>query len=384
MAASRSSSVSSLGHAGSRILGSQAASFGTLPVGNRRDTPEFSVNVDCHEDFNIPSAPPSVTQRGKLYSDTSCPKLAPYTKPAQNVVSMHHAHMQRLTKQPGEFQQNLWSDSMKHLGEQEWPAHSVPLFVFCGRDRPRPGYREEVCFTLSEDQYVNFALRLRCGSGDRHMGGTVGIVHSSDRSEALPGTEGQLVTITNLIVNPNNTVFVEAVGDLGFRVRRSWMPRGLRGMQCAIVDVVNEVPRLDTILEACESDANLLQFAQLVRRVPSLSEKLSGEGSFTVFVPVNMLNVEALVMRPDLEAQLQCYICPERVAREALYTGRTLRALDGTPLNVAFLRAPKSDPCVNKVPIEHLDIFCCNGVIHTITGPLTPAPRPHGRRTGVH
>ena len=65
---------------------------------------------------------------------------------------------------------------------------------------------------------MTFALRLRCGTGDHYMGGTVGLLHNPQREEvekfsstalgsvllkslcqALVGDEGQLATILDLV-----------------------------------------------------------------------------------------------------------------------------------------------------------------------------------------
>jgi len=274
-----------------------------------------------------------------------------------------------------------------HL-EERWPAHAVPLFLFVGRDRPRPAYREEVRFTLRDEKYVNFGLRLKCGTGDRYMGGSVGLVYSADSSEALPGTEGQLAMITDIIVNPDNSVVVSAVGDLNFHVLQSWMPRGLRGMQLAFIDVdPPSEPIHRPIAETCGRQASLQLFARLVSAAESVAQTLTSGGPFTAFVPTDAAlratlarDEERLMARPDhLEAILQCYICYEQVLSEAMYTGRVMKALDGTMLMVTFTTWPKGGPRVNDVPIEHMDIRCSNGVIHAIAGPLSPAPAARQR-----
>merc|ERR1719469_1164880 len=108
---------------------------------------------------------------------------------------------------------------------------------------------------------MNFGLRLRCGGGDRYNGGTIGLVHDPERMEAAPGSEGQLVTITEIVVMPDSTIVVTAVGDLPFRVQRAWMPRGFRGLQCAVVEVTPAAPRLEPLLQTCASESILSRFA---------------------------------------------------------------------------------------------------------------------------
>ena len=58
--------------------------------------------------------------------------------------------------------------------------------------------------------------------------------------EVQPGDQGQLATILDLVVQPDNSVIVTAIGDLDCTVVRTWMPRGLRGLQLAFVDVHKE------------------------------------------------------------------------------------------------------------------------------------------------
>lgn len=307
------------------------------------------------------------------------------------VPAMQQARVKRVITREEALPKCIWSDSVQHLGEESsWPAHAVPLFVFCGIDRPRPEYREEVKFTLKEERYVNFGLRLRCGGGDRYMGGSVGLVHCPDRREVLPGTEGQLVTVTDIIALPDNTLIVTAVGDLPFRIQRSWMPRGLRGLQCAIVDVEPAAPRLHTILDECSHDPQLTRFAALLRAcAPQLAEMLAsrGRGPFTVFAPTAR-SLESLLADareedlagPEMEALLTCHVVTGKVSSEALYSGRSLPALDGTSLQVTFGKWPRGDPRVNGLPVENMDVMCANGVIHTVAGLLTPSPAPSRRR----
>lgn len=317
--------------------------------------------------------------------------LMPHMMPAQNVPAIKQVKVRPVSSTVEDVPQCVWTDGMMHLHtEESWPAHAVPLFVFCGPDRPRPAYREEIKFTLKDEKYVNFALRMRCGGGDRFAGGTIGLIHNPECQEALPGEEGQLVTITSLTVLPNNTVIVICIGDLPFRIRRVWMPRGLRGLQMAIVDVEPAAPCLDPILPTCDSEKPLRRFVRLLRaaapQVAAMLEDMSGK--FTVFCPTTRtLDMafgsaadEDFAGREDVQALLACHVVQQRVPCEALYTGRALTALDGTPLIVTFGKWPRGDPCVNGLPIEHLDIMCANGVIHTVSGLLTPSPGPTRRR----
>jgi len=319
-----------------------------------------------------------VARTGRLYGDSG-PSLTPFTGTAQNLPSLKNVQMRKQGGRTEAAPKCVWSDGTAHLDEQ-WPAHAVPLFLFSGPDRPRPAYREEVRFTLRDEKYVNFGLRLKCGTGDRYMGGSVGLVHSADSSEALPGTQGQLAMITDIIVNPDNSVVVSVVGDLNFRVLQSWMPRGLRGMQLAFIDVEPpSVPIHQPIIETCAREPDLRTFARLASAVESVVQTLAGGGPFTAFLPTDAAlrrtlgqDEEQLLARPDLEALLRSHICFDRAVFDAMYAGRVFRALDGSTLVVTFTTWPKHGPRVNDVPIEKMDIQCSNGVIHTIVSPLLP------------
>lgn len=295
---------------------------------------------------------------------------------------------------PEQVPKAIWTDSVAHLQpDEEWPLHAVPVFVFGGVDRPRPSYREEVKFTLRNDKYVSFALRLRCGTGDHYMGGTVGLLHNPERQEAQVGDPGQLATILDLVVQPDNSVIVTAIGDLDCTVLRTWMPRGLRGLQLAFVDVHrHQVPELQPILTTCHEEPGFGLFGQLVARANGFEEVAQAidgtDGPFTVFVPQDSALLEALgggsledmLQVPYLQAILACHIIRGRIPFEALYSGRTLKAIDGTVLMVTFLQRPRGGPCINEIPGGHMDIFCSNGIVHSIKGVLMPAPRSNQRR----
>lgn len=335
----------------------------------------------------LPPAPPSTGRFGRLHAGEG-PELQPRASVAQNVPVLKHAPGRHLPGPPEQLPKAVWSDSVAHLVDEPWPAHAVPLFVFSGQDRPRPAYREEIRFTLRDERYINFGLRLRCGSGDRYMGGSIGLVHCPSRAEAEPGAAGQLATITDLVVQPDNSIIVSAVGDLGFRILRVWMPRGLRGFQLAFVEVEPDVPRLDSVLEMLISEPEFTSFAQLLRSAPGLVQELAG-GVFTVFAPVNAAfaplglsesaDVWAERGTDRIEALLRCHICSGRVLFEALYSGRMLKAIDGTILTVNFAHWPRGSPSVNGVPILHLDMICQSGVVHGIGGLLSPYPTMYTR-----
>merc|ERR1712113_315881 len=84
------------------------------------------------------------------------------------------------------------------------------------------------------------------------------------------------------------------------------------------------------------------------------------------------LTDEEISRRPDIQAILSCHIVRGKVACECMYNGRTLTGSEGSALRLRFGTWPRSDPRVNDVEIEHMDVKCENGIIHTVTGVLTP------------
>eukprot|EP00929_Paragymnodinium_shiwhaense_P120134 TRINITY_DN92022_c0_g1_i1.p1 TRINITY_DN92022_c0_g1~~TRINITY_DN92022_c0_g1_i1.p1 ORF type:complete len:404 (+),score=68.39 TRINITY_DN92022_c0_g1_i1:178-1389(+) len=331
--------------------------------------------------------PPPPSGRTGLMHSSSAPSMEFRSSFAENVPAMKNVRAQRFNAQPEPLPKNVWSDSCSHLpNEEPWPQHAVPLWVFTGTDRPRPAYREQVRFKLTGEKYVNFATRLRCGKGDHYMGGAVGIVYSPDRTETVPGTDGQLIMVTDVVTMPDQSAVVTCVGDLEFVVQHSWIPRGLNGLQMATITAKNSAPRLETIAEACLAEPTMTIFGRMLAAVPALAETLNKPGAYTVFAPTDEalfalgISEEELLQRPDLDALVSAHFCPGKVNCEAMYSGRTMRSYDGTILQLAFARWPRAGPSVNDVPIEHMDIPCSNGVIHSIVGMLGSSPAPSRRR----
>lgn len=331
--------------------------------------------------------PRAPSARTGLMHSCSAPTLTPRCPPAEHVATNKNVRTKRQCQPPEGLPKAVWSDSCSHLVDDTWPHHAVPLWVFSGnRDRVRPAYREEVTFTVREEKYINFCVRIRCGQGDHYNGGTVGLVYSRDGNEAPVGAEGQLITITDVVVQPNNTIIITAVGDVDFRITRTWMPRGLQGLQMAFIEAKDfNKGGLDPITETAATECKMTAFADLLKAAPRLWEELGSGGPFTAFVPTNDglanlgISVDGLLSHPDLEAVLRSHICKGKVVYEQMYSGRTFQALDGTILQVTFGRWPRGNPSINGVPFEHLDVLCSNGVIHSIIGLLTSSPA-HGRR----
>lgn len=383
---------------GSQVLlrqsrdGSRPNSGGATPSGGRATphgtvTPLSACSFDSRDGQPL-RAPPSVSCTGRLYSETQCSKLGmPLTTGAENLPSMKGVRIQRVFSQAQQgLPQAVWSDGCQHLGDEPWPAHAVPIFIFNGRDRPRPGYREEFRFEVRDEVYVNFLLRLRCGGGDRYGGGTVGLVHAPDRREATAGSDGQLIMVTDVSVNNTGSIQVIAVGDLDFKVIRAWVPRGMGSLQLAHVEVIKRTTHLVPILETLATNPELSAFGRLVEAAPKVSKTLSEAGPFTLFVPTSaaldsMLGggasgEAAFVASPDLEAFLLCHICSGKVAKESMYNGRIFNAVDGTIVTINFGRWPRAEPYVNDIPVKDMDFQCTNGIIHILSGTLTPAPTP--------
>lgn len=354
------------------------------PSSTRSGSRSVASSVEFNKVDHDPPNPPSA-RTGLMFS-RSAPSLTPRGGQADMVASMKGVHLRRKNAKPESVPKAVWSDSNAHLDADAWPHHAVPLWVFHGKDRPRPGYKEEVRFTLREEKYINYCVRMRCGLGDHYNGGAVGLVYSPDRSEAVPGTEGQLITIIDVIVQPNNTVSITAVGDVHFRVKSSWMPRGMMGLQMAQIEAAGQAEKLDSILDTCATEPNMTIFARMMAAVPSLANELRGGGPYTVFVPTNEalgnlgISEQELLESPYLESIVGCHICPGKVPCGQLYSGRTFQAVDGTILQVTFARWPRGCPSVNEVPIEHMDISCSNGVVHSIVGLLSATPAPSRRR----
>jgi uncharacterized surface protein with fasciclin (FAS1) repeats len=202
-------------------------------------------------------------------------------------------------------------------------------------------------------------------------------MYCEEKREVVPGEEGQLATILDLVVQKDNSVLVTCVGDLPFHVARAWLPRGLRGLQMALVDAVKVAPRLQSILESCESEPEMQLFAEVVRGVPEIAQMLASPGTFSVFVPANGsfdLTAEEILSSPRLESVLRCHIVAKHVPLEAMFSGRHVQAIDGTLHTVSFTQWPRGGPMVGDVPVHHMDIACSNGIIHLISGVLAPNP----------
>lgn len=398
-----SSSMSRLKLTGAALVGSPSghSDHGGHAQRSRPPTGMSAMSSDRSWDPRCPPNPylgppePPSARTGMMHSSSaphmhSSHALQMHGHPAVASSGLHHMRKVQVRRQngpPESLPKSLWSDTCNHLGDEQWPLNSVPLWVFTGRDRPRPGYREEVKFTLSDEKYINYACRLRSGQGDHYMGGSVGLVHSPDRTEAQPGSEGQLVMITDVTVQPNNTVIIKCIGDLRFTVQSISFPRGLAGLQRAVVEVDTKAPRLDSILQTCTTEPDMSLFARMLQACPPVLEALSRPGPFTVFVPTDkalaslgLTEPEDMLQPDQLEALLRCHIVQGKIPCEAMYSGRVLRATDGTVLQMGFTRWPRGAPTVNDTPVEHMDVMCSNGVVHSIFGLLNPEPTPSRRR----
>jgi len=106
----RAPSQSRLQRTGVSILaagGSRPSSSGALSAG--RETPANSVHSGDGP------APPSVTRKGRLYSEKRRPSLTPFAGTAENLPSLRDVQMQRHGGRPEAASKCLWSDSVAHL-----------------------------------------------------------------------------------------------------------------------------------------------------------------------------------------------------------------------------------------------------------------------------
>jgi len=257
--------------------------------------------------------PPTAGKTGRLWHSSSSPTLEPHCRPAENLPGIKSVKIYRAAERADQLPPCIWSDGYSHMVDESWPTHAVPLFVFYGEDRPRPRCREEIRFTIKDEKYVNYCVRLRCGGGDRYMGGSIGMVHCPDRREALYGQEGQLATILDITVNPDSTVQLHIVGDQQFIVQKAWMPRGMRDLQYAVVEVQPaKALREQSIMEATRRDPSLWCFARLLElAAPGLAEELEDPAkTWTLFAPTNeaveaafgpMSDEEIEAAKPNLE-----------------------------------------------------------------------------------
>merc|ERR1719247_2906334 len=189
---------------GANILSSGGSAASSRPPSSAGSIGGVSINSKEPIDLG-PAAPPS--GRTGIVHSMSGPTLTPKYAPYDNVPALKNVRMIRPGPHPEKQPQAVWSDGVQHLGDDLWPVNAVPLFVFTGqRDRPRPGYREEIKFNLREDKYINFAIRLRAGGGDKYMGGSVGLMYSPERREVMPGEEGQLATVLDISIQLDNSI----------------------------------------------------------------------------------------------------------------------------------------------------------------------------------
>merc|ERR1711865_218896 len=215
----------------------------------------------------------------------------------------------------------VWSETNTHLTEG-WPQQGVPCITF-SNPVPHVNYKEECRFDIRDDKYACLAIRFRNGAGDHYGGGTVALFHSPDGDEIHPGSIGQMVMVIKIIVNRDNSITLRALGDLRCRVTKAWLPRGMRGLQCAFIESCEAAPQSHTILEVAESRKGMETFGKLCRKVPELAQLLISPGPLTVFVPSNDafvelerstgVTVEDLMNRPDLGHLLACHISRGRI-----------------------------------------------------------------------
>lgn len=205
----------------------------------------------------------------------------------------------------------------------------------------------------------------------------------------LPGSIGQMLMVIKIIVNRDNSITLRALGDLRCRVTKAWLPRGMRGIQCAFIESCEAAPQSHTILEVAESRKGMETFGKLCRKVPELAQLLISPGPLTVFVPSNDafvelerstgVTVEDLMNRPDLGHLLACHISRGRIKYGNLYNDRDFIALDGSLAQISFSQWPRGTVRLNGAEVTHFDVNCVNGVLHVVEELLVPGYRPGER-----
>lgn len=329
---------------------------------------------------------------GLLHS-ASAPVLEPRRQRAQNIpripknakVTLHH----------NLAEMSVWSQSNMLLVE-DWPAQAIAVIAMEG-EPPHVNFKEEIRFEVYEEKYQSLCVRMRNGESDHYDGGSVALFHSPDGREIPVGAIGQLLMITKLIVNRDNSITIRALGDLRCQIKKTWMPRGFRGLQMAVVDTIEAAPDKHFMLEVAEKDPELQTLARLWRSVPALAELLMGPGPLTAFAPTDDAfaelerrlgcTVDDLMKRPDFEAILACHISMGRVGYPQFYNNRDFEGLEGSLGQISFSQWPRGTVRFNGAVVSRFDIICKNGVMHAIDEVLQPgysagkrptAPNPPG------
>jgi uncharacterized surface protein with fasciclin (FAS1) repeats len=125
-----------------------------------------------------------------------------------------------------------------------------------------------------------------------------------------------------------------------------------------------------TLLDAAAADENLTSFVNAVSAA-GLTETLSGEGPFTVFVPANFVLDTVDMSDPEALAQIMRYhIVEGKLMSRGVTSAQTLETLAGEPIAV---RIDGNNIFVNDAQIIALNIPATNGVIHMINGVLMPS-----------
>jgi uncharacterized surface protein with fasciclin (FAS1) repeats len=275
---------------------------------------------------------------------------------------------------------HVWSQSNMLLVE-DWPAQGVPIIVMENKP-PHVNFKEEIRFEVHDDKYGALAIRMRNGEGDHHGGGSVGLFWSPDGKEVPVGALGQVLMVTKLIVNRDNSITIRALGDLRCQMKKTWMPRGFRGLQMAYVDTIEAAPDKHYMLEVAEKDPELTTLSRLWRSVPGLVDLLMGPGPLTAFAPTDKafaelerrlgFTMDDFMQRPDFQAILACHICHGRVGYPQFYNGRDFEALEGSLGQVSFSQWPRGTVRFNGAVVSRFDIICKNGVMHAIDEVLQP------------
>jgi uncharacterized surface protein with fasciclin (FAS1) repeats len=125
-----------------------------------------------------------------------------------------------------------------------------------------------------------------------------------------------------------------------------------------------------TIIQALEADEHLAPIAAAIERA-GLTETLSGEGPYTLFVPADFvmddIPQEILNDNNMLEEFLQYHVVEGDLRSQDVFKAGTLTALNGGELTI---EERGEDGFINDAQIISVNIPATNGTIHIINQPL--------------
>jgi uncharacterized surface protein with fasciclin (FAS1) repeats len=133
-----------------------------------------------------------------------------------------------------------------------------------------------------------------------------------------------------------------------------------------------------TIIEALKADEHLMPIADAIERA-GLTETLSGEGPYTLFVPADFVMDDIpqdILSDPSrLQDFLEYHVVQGDLRSQDVFKAGTLTALNGGEL---IIEERGEDGFVNDAQIISVNIPATNGTIHIINQPLMPESMASG------